>query len=123
MPRKKKRRQVQQLPPASLFKPAGVPARGLGSAVLSLDEYEALRLADYEGLKQEDVAERLGVSRPTVSRILASARRTVATAFVEGRTLVIEGGSVQFGATPGGRGKARGRSGRRRRGRGGQQRR
>ncbi|MFP4029701.1 MAG: DUF134 domain-containing protein [Candidatus Brocadiia bacterium] len=123
MPRNKKRRRVQKRPPASLFKPAGVPARNLERAVLSLDEYEALRLADYEGLKQEDVAERLGVSRPTVSRILAGARRTVATAFVEGRTLVIEGGSVQFGATPGGRGKARGRSGRRRRGRGGQQRR
>jgi predicted DNA-binding protein (UPF0251 family) len=117
MPRRKSPRWVERRPPASLFKPAGVPASELGRSVLALDEYEALRLADYEGLKQEEVAERLGVSRPTVSRILEGARRTVSEALVQGNALVIEGGPVEFRPGRGGRG-GRGRR-RRRRGRGG----
>lgn len=117
MPRRKRPRWVRGRPPASLFKPAGVPAGELERSVLALDEYEALRLADYEGLKQEEVAERLGVSRPTVSRILESARRTVSEALVRGNALVIEGGAVEFRPGRGGRG-GRGRR-RRRHGRGG----
>ncbi len=76
MGRNKKPRMVGHTPPAAVFKPAGVPARTLQWLRLTLDQYEALRLADYEGLSQEEVAERLGVSRPTVGRILESARRT-----------------------------------------------
>lgn len=64
--------------------------------MLPLDQYEAVRLADYEGLSQEAVAERLGVSRPTVSRILGAGRSAIARALVEGRALVIEGGPVSF---------------------------
>lgn len=96
MPRSKKTRLIEGSPPVSVFKPAGVPARSLGRVTLRLDEYEALRLADYEGLKQEEVAERLGVSRPTVSRILVTARRTIVAAFVEGKALFIEGGPVRL---------------------------
>ena len=115
MGRNKKKRWVSGPPPASMFKPAGIPARDLERVVLRLDEYEALRLADYEGLKQEEVAAKLNVSRPTVSRILESARRTVASAMAEAKTLVVEGGPVQQRPAPG-----RGRGGRRRRrGRGG----
>jgi predicted DNA-binding protein (UPF0251 family) len=110
MGRNKKKRWISSPPPASIFKPAGIPARELERVVLRLDEYEALRLADYEGLKQAEVASELNVSRPTVSRILESARRTVATAMVEGKTLVIEGGPVQQRPAGG-----RGRGGRRRR--------
>jgi predicted DNA-binding protein (UPF0251 family) len=97
-----------------VFKPAGVPARELAWVGLGLDEYEAVRLADYEGLTQEGVAERLGVSRPTVSRILTAARRKIARAFVEGQALTIEGGPVRFApfGVPGGPGRGR----RRRRG-------
>jgi predicted DNA-binding protein (UPF0251 family) len=96
-----------------VFKPAGVPAHGLVWQRLALDEYEALRLADYEGLDQAGVAERLGVSRPTVSRILEAARRTVAKALVEGGALAIEGGPVVFAPPPGGPGAGRrGRHGR-----------
>ena len=96
MPRPRIQRWVRNQPPVTVFKPAGVPTRSLSAITLRLDEYEALRLADYEGLHQEEVAERLGVSRPTVSRILEGARRTVASAFVEGRALFIEGGPVAF---------------------------
>ena len=100
MPRRKKTRFIGHRPPVTVFKPAGVPARTLEWATLRLDEYEAIRLADYEGLNQEQVAERLGVSRPTVSRILEAARRTVSRALVEGQALAIEGGPVQFARRP-----------------------
>jgi predicted DNA-binding protein (UPF0251 family) len=96
MPRRRKTCFIAHRPPAAVFKPAGVPARALNMLALPLDEYEAVRLADYEGLNQEEVAARLGVSRPTVSRILERARHTIARAFVEGHALTIEGGPVAF---------------------------
>jgi len=100
MGRNKIPRLIAHRPPVTVFKPAGVPARTLQWLRLALDEYEALRLADYEGLSQEEVAERLGVSRPTVSRILEDARRTVMQALVEGQALAIEGGPVHFAPGP-----------------------
>ncbi|HZK48356.1 MAG TPA: DUF134 domain-containing protein [Thermoleophilia bacterium] len=75
-----------------MFKPAGVPARELEVVVLTLDGLEALRLLDLEGLRQEEAATELGVSRSTVSRLAAEARRSVAEALVGGKALVIEGG-------------------------------
>jgi len=113
MPRSKKPRFIGHRPPVAVFKPAGVPARELEWVGLGLDEYEAVRLADYLGLNQEEVAERLGISRPTVSRILAEARRKVARAFVEGHALAIEGGPVRFVpfGPPGGPGRGRRRRG------------
>jgi predicted DNA-binding protein (UPF0251 family) len=100
MPRSKKQRFIGHRPPVAVFKPAGVPARALRWARLGLDGYEAMRLADAEGLSQAEVAEWLGVSRPTVSRILADARRTVARALSEGQALAIEGGPVQYMPPP-----------------------
>ena len=116
MPRTKKQRFIGHRPPVAVFKPAGVPARALSWARLGLDEYEAIRLADGQGLSQEEVAARLGVSRPTVSRILAGARYTVARALSEGQALAIEGGPVQFVPPPpfwgpGGQGRGRGQHG------------
>ena len=82
---------------SSAFKPAGVPMRELEAVVLALDEFEALRLADLEGLYQEQAAEQMGVSRPTFSRVVESARRKVADALVHGKVLRIEGGPVEAG--------------------------
>jgi predicted DNA-binding protein (UPF0251 family) len=82
---------------ASYFKPRGIPLPFLEEVVLGLDEVEALRLADLEGLEQEDVGKRMGVSRGTVGRLLARARRTVADALLRGKALKLEGGPV---ATP-----------------------
>jgi len=112
MPRNKKQRFICHRPPVTVFKPAGVPTRALQWVRLGLDGYEAIRLADAQVLSQEEVAERLGVSRPTVSRILAEARRTVARALSEGHALAIEGGPVQFmpppfPGRPGGPGRGR----------------
>jgi predicted DNA-binding protein (UPF0251 family) len=56
-----------------VFKPAGIPGRGIGEVVMTLDEFEAVRLADLEGLYQEQAAGRMGVSRPTFSRIVEAA--------------------------------------------------
>lgn len=111
MPRNKKLRIIAHRPPVTVFKPAGVGARELMWITVRLDEYEALRLADLQGLDQEQVAQSLGVSRPTVSRILAAARRKVAQSLVHGQALAIEGGPVQFVAPPAGPGRGRRRRG------------
>ena len=76
------------------FKPIGRPVSTLEIEELQLDELEALRLADLEGLYQEAAAERMGVSRPTFSRILARARTAVARALIEERVLVVGEGPV-----------------------------
>ncbi len=94
MPRPHCCRRVAGKPMASIFKPAGIPARYLDEVRLTLDEYEALRLADLEGLYQENAALRMEVSRPTFGRILEVAHRKVAEALVKGKALRIEGGPV-----------------------------
>jgi predicted DNA-binding protein (UPF0251 family) len=67
---------------------------------ITLDEFEALRLADLEGLYQEQAAAQMGVSRPTFSRIVDAARRKVADALVHGKVLRIEGGAVTASDRP-----------------------
>lgn len=77
------------------FRPYG--SRGKGEFVKMLyEEFEALKLADYENLNQEDAAKRMNVSRPTFTRIYDSALKKIALAFVEKREIIIEGGNVQF---------------------------
>jgi predicted DNA-binding protein (UPF0251 family)/predicted Fe-Mo cluster-binding NifX family protein len=77
-----------------IFKPAGVPAGNLEHVTLRLDQAEAIRLADLQGLYQEAAALRMGVSRQTFGRIVESARRVVADAIINGKCLRIEGGEV-----------------------------
>ena len=90
MPRPFSRRFVGWQPGASLFKPAGVPAGELELVVLSLDEVEALRLADLNGDYQEAAADQMKISRATFARIIESARRKVADALVHGKALQIQ---------------------------------
>lgn len=78
-----------------IYKPAGVPLEGLRRVSLLPEELEALRLMDLENLTQEDAAQRMGVSRSTVQRIVTQARRQVAQALVEGAALVVEGVTVE----------------------------
>jgi predicted DNA-binding protein (UPF0251 family) len=75
------------------YKPFGVPMRELESVVLSFEEYEALRLADYEDLTQEEAARRMDISRPTFTRLYDRARKNIARAFVEGKAIIIRGGT------------------------------
>lgn len=97
MSRPKQFRKIFSPPLMTGFKPFGIPRAQLEEVVLHYDEYEAIRLLDYEGLMQEQAAERMNVSRPTLTRIYESARKTIAKAFVEGKMIVIEGGNVDFG--------------------------
>ncbi len=97
MPRPFCPRRIAGRPGASVFKPIGVPLRELDEVVLTLDEFEALRLADLNGLYQEQAAEQMEVSRPTFSRVVDSAHRKLADALVHGKALRIEGGPVQLG--------------------------
>lgn len=96
MPRPPRCRRVGMTPGPTVFKPAGVPARHLGEVVLTIDEFESLRLADGLGLYQEQAAEQMRISRQTFGRIVESARRKVATALVEGWAIRIEGGVVEM---------------------------
>jgi predicted DNA-binding protein (UPF0251 family) len=96
MPRRPCPRRVAAPPRCAYFKPAGVPVSRLEEVVLSVDELEALRLADLEGLYQDDAAARMGVSRPTFARIVEASRRKVAEALVRARALRIGGGPVAF---------------------------
>ena len=108
MARPPQQRIVSGQPVATVYKPAGVPARELQWINLTLDEFEAIRLIDGEGLDQETVAGQMGVSRPTVTRILASGRSKIAQVLAHGQALVIEGGPVVGPAWMGGRGRGRG---------------
>ncbi len=85
-------RHIVGRPVATLFKPGGVPA--LAQVALALDEFEAVRLADLEGLEHAQAARRMGVSRQTFGRVLGGARRKVAQALVLGHALRIDGGGV-----------------------------
>jgi predicted DNA-binding protein (UPF0251 family) len=76
----------------TFFKPQGIPLKTLEHAQITVDELEALRLSDYEGLNHEVVAQQMKVSRPTVTRMLAKAHRAVADALVNGKAIRIEGG-------------------------------
>ncbi len=95
MPRPFKNRNIAGLPGSCVYKPAGIPARTLEWVILSLDEFETIRLLDYQGHGQEKAAELMSVSRPTVTRIYACARKKIATAFTEGKAISIEGGPIQ----------------------------
>ncbi len=88
-------RIVSGLPAKRYFKPIGVPRRELCEVVLSVDEYEAIRLADGEGLYHEQAAALMNISRPTFGRILQSARRKIAEALVNGKAIRIEGGVIE----------------------------
>lgn len=93
MPRPTKLRRVEFIPEVTVFKPAGVPLRSLEEEVLTVEELEAIRLKDMEGLEQEDCAERMQVSRPTFQRVLVAGRAKVARALIEGKAIRIEGGT------------------------------
>ncbi|MDK2823958.1 MAG: uncharacterized protein PWQ67_772 [Clostridia bacterium] len=96
MPRPPKCRRVEFEPIHTYFKPAGIPKHQLEELVLSVEELEAIRLKDREGLEQAECAEKMHVSRPTFQRILMSARSKLAEAIVEGKAIRVEGGNYRI---------------------------
>ena len=120
MPRPRKCRWVGREPVHAFYKPQGVPLEGLTGVNLPVEGLEAIRLADAEEMDHFVAAERMGVSRPTFSRILSEARRIVARALSSGWAIHIDGGSYKVVEQeshlrrPGGLGGGQGRGRRRR---------
>jgi predicted DNA-binding protein (UPF0251 family) len=91
-----RRRRIDSPPRWTRFKPAGTARRRLGRTVLSVDEYEAIRLSDHVGLDHLEASRRMGISRPTFTRVVEKARHKVAESLVEGRELIISGGNFSL---------------------------
>ncbi len=96
MPRPRKFRRIAFEPDITYFKPAGVRLAGLEEIIISLEELEAIRLRDFEGLDQEAAAKKMNISQPTFHRLLEIARKKIAEALVTGKALRIEGGYYEF---------------------------
>lgn len=99
MSRPRRKRHIFRPPLVNGFTPYGSSAPPTGMLTILLEEYEALRLADYEGMSQLEAAERMGVSRPTFTRIYEQAKRKMVQALVEGLKFQISGGHTQFDTT------------------------
>ena len=96
MPRPLKCRRVYCHPASEYFKPQGIPLSALEEVGLAFDELEAIRLADLEGLYQEDAAAKMKVSRQTFGNIVASAHKKIADALLNAKALRIKGGAVRM---------------------------
>jgi predicted DNA-binding protein (UPF0251 family) len=96
MPRPKNNRIVHEPPIFTDFKPIGLKGVALEQVQLSLDEFEAFRLADHLGLSHEEAAEEMEISRPTFSRLIEKARTKIASFIIEGKMLNIDGGNIHF---------------------------
>lgn len=91
-----RKRLVQKPPNFKNFKPSGMPRKMLKKVELNLDEYEAIRLADYLNLEHLEASEKMKISRPTFTRLIDRARQKVASVLIDGMELVIEGGNVDL---------------------------
>ena len=89
-------RRVKFNPEITYFKPRGIPLRELKEVILPVDEYEAVRLKDLEGLEQEECARKMNVSQPTFHRLVLSARKKIADAIINGKAIRIEGGNYKI---------------------------
>ena len=96
MPRPRSCRRIGKKPASNYFKPRGIPLSVLELVALTYDELEAVRLADLNGMYQEQAAEQMNVSRQTFGRIVESAHKKIADALVNGKALSIEGGNVEI---------------------------
>ncbi len=97
-PRPYRIRRISNPPNVSGFKPYGNKKSGIKaeSIFLHIEEYEAIRLCDYEMLNHSQASVLMDVSRPTLTRIYARARQKIAEALVMGKQIIIEGGKIYF---------------------------
>ncbi|MBU4300260.1 MAG: DUF134 domain-containing protein [Nanoarchaeota archaeon] len=93
-------RRVEFNPDVTYFKPQGIPLRELEEVILHVDEYEAVRLKELEGLEQEECAKKMNISQPTFHRLILSARKKIADAIVNGKAIKIEGGVYKMAGMP-----------------------
>ncbi len=90
MPRNKLHRCIDFDPEVTYFKPRGIPMKMLEEIKLERDELEAIRLRNFEGLYQEQAAEKMEISRQTFGRILESAQKKIADSLINGKAIRIE---------------------------------
>ena len=96
MVRPQKNRMVAFDPDICYFKPRGIPLIDLEEVQITIDEYEALRLSDLMDMSYEEAANSMGVSRATFGRIVQRARKTLADALINGKAIIIQGGSYRI---------------------------
>ena len=96
MSRPKNNRIVHEPPIFTEFKPAGIPGKSLKQIQYTLDEFEAMRLADFMGLTHEEAASEMEVSRSTFSRLIEKSRKKIAEFIIQGKMLTIDGGNIHF---------------------------
>jgi predicted DNA-binding protein (UPF0251 family) len=97
MPRPKKCRRVGFIPKCLRFVPYGTEQEASGEIVVSIEEMEAVRLSDFEGLEQNECAKNMGISRGTFQRIIKAARQKIADALINGKPIRIDGGCYKRG--------------------------
>ena len=107
MPRPRRLRRVRGMPDVNYFKPAGIGMKDLEETILTVDEYEAVRLKDFKNLEQTKSAKKMNISQPTFNRLITSARKKISDAIVNGKAIKIEGGDYKM-VQPRGRGMGRG---------------
>jgi len=95
-PRPKKYRKVKSPPIMRGYKPFGIPFSQSENISLHFEEYESIRLCDYMSLNQDEASKIMEISRPTFTRIYEVARKKIAQAFIEGKSILIEGGNFEF---------------------------
>jgi len=105
MPRPRRRRKIRFEPNITFFRPEGVKKVDLEESILTVDEFEAVRLKDLEGLDQEKAAKKMNISQPTFHRLIRSARKKIADAIVKGKAIKIEGGVYRMVGPSRGRGR------------------
>lgn len=91
-----RKRRINLPPRYTNFKPSGVPRKFLESVELTVDEFEAIRLADYQQMEHQQAADEMNISRPTFTRLIEKARQKMAQVIIEGKELVIMGGNIDF---------------------------
>ena len=96
MARTPKCRKICSFPDYYSFIPEDANSKSIDTIMLSLDEYETIRLLDYDGLNQVECANRMGVARTTVTAMYESARRKLVSAIIEGKRLRIAGGNIEL---------------------------
>lgn len=89
MVRPRRRRRIFCNPNVTYFKPQGIPLRDLEEIEIALDEFEAVRLKDLEGIEQAKCAEKMNISQPTFHRLVISARKKISDAIINGKAIKI----------------------------------
>jgi len=93
-------RKIENIPTIPYFIPSDKDLPEVDKNILKLEELEAIRLKDLEGMEQEECAAKMEVSRPTFQRILISAREKIADSLINGKSILIEGGNFTLNICP-----------------------